>query len=315
MDNVGAGYNEGLYLVWGAATGRPARERLIDDGRHWRHAVPKLPTVVWVGNAFVFVVIAPLLVAAEWANPECPMAPAGCSPLRHRRTDWAFAAVQLALVPAVGLGTALGASAVVAHGPLHRVVASLPATATAVFAFLVADLVAYWTHRAEHRSRYMWRFHSVHHSSRRMDWLAGRRFHPVDVVLQPAVTVAVVAGLGVPLVDLAPYFFAAWLVTMLAHCNVSLPGRWLARAVVTPGYHRSHHERGREGSNFALVLPLMDMLFGTACFGAGARTFGAPYPVPESGFLALLGWGFGWPNRAQRVSTSTPVQNDTALAT
>jgi len=130
-----------------------------------------------------------------------------------------------------------------------------------------------------------------------------------------------VAGLGLPLVALAPWLFAAGVVTVLAHCNVAMPGRWIARVVVTPGYHRSHHERGRDGSNFALVLPVMDIVFGTASFEAGPRCFGTTGAVPERGFLALVGWGFGWrggarnAGRAQRVSTTSPAQNDAALAT
>jgi sterol desaturase/sphingolipid hydroxylase (fatty acid hydroxylase superfamily) len=187
--------------------------------------------------------------------------------------------------------------------------------ATSVFAFVVADLVAYWTHRAEHRSRYTWRFHSVHHSPPQLDWLAGRRFHPLDVVVEQILPVGVVAVLGVPLADLAPYLFATGVVTLLAHSNVAVPGRWLARVVVTPGYHRSHHERGRDGSNFALVLPVMDVLFGTASFQAGERSFGTNAAVPENGFVALLKWGFGLSVPAQRVSTSNPAQNDRALAT
>jgi sterol desaturase/sphingolipid hydroxylase (fatty acid hydroxylase superfamily) len=139
------------------------------------------------------------------------------------------------------------------------------------------------------------------------------------VVVEQLLPVGTVAALGVPLADLAPYLFAAGVVTLLAHSNVAVPGQWLARVVVTPGYHRSHHERGRDGSNFALVLPVIDVLFGTASFEAGARTFGTNAEVPESGFVALLRWGFGLrassAQPAQRVSTTSPAQNDRALAT
>lgn len=275
--------------------------------------------MVWVEYALVFLPLGPLLAVAEWANPECDFVPGGHVPLWRRHTDWAFVALQLALVPALALLVTWWAPALIAHGPLHTLTGSLPMVATSAFAFLVADLVAYWTHRAEHRWRYTWRFHAVHHSPPQLDWLAGRRFHPLDVVVEQLLPVGAVAALGVPLADLGPYLFAAGVVTVLAHSNVAVPGRWLARVVVTPGYHRSHHERGRDGSNFALVLPVLDVLFGTASFQAGARSFGTNAGVPESGFVALLRWGFGLrggsPGPAQRVSTTSPAQNDRALAT
>ena len=271
--------------------------------------------MLWAQYALMFALFAPLLATAEWANPECERREPP-PPWWRRGTDWAFAALQLALVPALAVGVNRWAPALVAHGPLHGVAASLPGTATAAGAFLVADFTAYWAHRGEHHFRAAWRWHSVHHSSVRLDWLAGRRFHPLDVVVQQVLPVGVVVALGVPLVALVPYFLVAGLVTLLAHCNVAVPGGWLARVVVTPGYHRSHHERGRAGSNFALVLPLSDILFGTASFERGPRRFGTAGPVPETGFVALLHWGFGGrPRAAQRASTSTPAQKDTALAT
>jgi sterol desaturase/sphingolipid hydroxylase (fatty acid hydroxylase superfamily) len=271
--------------------------------------------VTWVGDAAMFVVLAPLLAVAEWANPEPGTSSGARPPLRRRRTDWAFVALQLALVPAVAACITHWGPVLSAQGPWRGAAASLPLPVAALAAFLVADLVAYWLHRAEHHFCYMWRFHSVHHSARQLDWLSGRRFHPADVVLQQLVPVAAVAAIGVPLPALVPYFFVAGLVTLLAHCNIAVPGRWLRRVVVTPSYHRSHHESERDGSNFALVLPLMDMLFGTASFHLGPRSFGTAEHAPGTGFFSLLGWGFGWRGRAQRASTNSPTQKDTALAT
>jgi len=126
--------------------------------------------VVWVEYAVVFVVLAPLLVAAEWANPECDVAPGAQAPLWKRGTDWAFVGLQLALVPALALWVAKWAPAVIGHGPLHRLATSVPVVAKAVFAFVAAEFVAYWAHRAEHRFRCTWRFHSVHHSPPELDW-------------------------------------------------------------------------------------------------------------------------------------------------
>jgi sterol desaturase/sphingolipid hydroxylase (fatty acid hydroxylase superfamily) len=90
------------------------------------------------------------------------------------------------------------------------------------------------------------------------------------------VPVAAAAMLGVSPADLVPYLVIALVVTLFAHANLDVPvGVW-QRVVVTPGFHRSHHELGRESTNFAAVFPLLDVLFGTASFSVGERRFVDP---------------------------------------
>jgi sterol desaturase/sphingolipid hydroxylase (fatty acid hydroxylase superfamily) len=45
---------------------------------------------------------------------------------------------------------------------------------------LALDLVLYAIHRLKHRGGFLWRIHSVHHSSEQLDWLAAARAHPLD---------------------------------------------------------------------------------------------------------------------------------------
>jgi len=273
--------------------------------------------VAWADYAAVFALLAPLLLAAERANPETGERGRPAPVLRRRGTDWAFVGLQLTIVPAIGVGLARGAPELAARSPLHGAVVALPAWLAVVLAFGAADFAAYWAHRAEHRFACTWRFHSVHHSPRQLDWLAGRRFHPLDVLVQLVAPVGVASGLGFGLGALAPYLFTAGLVTLLAHADVRLPAGWWARAVVTTGYHRSHHEQGREGTNFALVLPFMDIVFGTASFEVGRRRFGTEGDVPGSGFWALLRWGVGAGrvHRAKTAMAASPVPRERALAT
>jgi len=195
----------------------------------------------------------------------------------------------------------------------------MPLPLIAIAAFLVADVVAYWVHRSEHKFGLLWRPHSIHHSATTVDWLAGFRFHPVDVVVEQVPPILLLAAVGVPLSAIAPYLFVAALVTLFAHCNVVVPGRILGRLVVVAPYHRSHHELGGDGHNFALVLPAVDVVFGTASFTVGDRHFGTDPAVPRSGFVSQLAWGFGFAGgagtAAQRETASSPIENDSALAT
>ncbi|MDA1266781.1 MAG: sterol desaturase family protein, partial [Planctomycetota bacterium] len=62
-------------------------------------------------------------------------------------------------------------------------VADLPFLVALPLAMLAADLFQYGAHRAFHSNRLLWRFHSVHHSIRTVDWLAGSRLHLVDILV------------------------------------------------------------------------------------------------------------------------------------
>src|SRR4029450_2881346 len=61
-------------------------------------------------------------------------------------------------------------------------------------------------------------------------------------------------------------FVVETIVGLPAHANIRfrLPG-WLHRFVVTPEFHRIHHADDRRlgNSNFSVVFPVWDMLFGT----------------------------------------------------
>jgi hypothetical protein len=58
-----------------------------------------------------------------------------------------------------------------------------PAWLQFVEIFVASDFPGYVFHRALHSYAWLWRFHQVHHSSEKMDWLANARLHPVDKLL------------------------------------------------------------------------------------------------------------------------------------
>jgi sterol desaturase/sphingolipid hydroxylase (fatty acid hydroxylase superfamily) len=171
--------------------------------------------------------------------------------------------------------------------------ARLPLSVQVPLAVLFVDLVGYWAHRALHAGL-LWRFHAVHHSARELDWLAGARNHPVGEVFS--------AGVGLStllLVGFDPRVLAVTaplgLFAVLLHANVPWgtgPLRWV---VATPLFHRWHHAHPdalpadrRGGVNFAGLLPVWDLLFGT--YHAPREqpaAFGADAPVPPR-FLAQL---------------------------
>ena len=60
-------------------------------------------------------------------------------------------------------------------------VQSLPFIVQFFLALFCTDVVQYWAHRAFHEKERLWMFHSIHHSTQAMDWLAGSRTHFVDM--------------------------------------------------------------------------------------------------------------------------------------
>lgn len=53
-------------------------------------------------------------------------------------------------------------------------VAAQPWWLQAIEVVVLSDLCVYWGHRLQHKVGFLWRFHSIHHSSEHLDWL-GRR--------------------------------------------------------------------------------------------------------------------------------------------
>ncbi len=130
---------------------------------------------------------------------------------------------------------------------------------------LVADLTQYVQHRAFHRIPFLWRFHAVHHSIERLDWLAGSRLHFMEVLFQRALVVAPVhlLGFGREAIDL--YVVFAGTITVFIHANLGIEFGWLRYVIATPAFHHWHHAAEEEARdvNFAVHLPVLDLLFGT----------------------------------------------------
>jgi sterol desaturase/sphingolipid hydroxylase (fatty acid hydroxylase superfamily) len=148
----------------------------------------------------------------------------------------------------------------------QEAVAAQPVWLQVVEIFLAVDLAAYWMHRAFHQVPWLWSFHAIHHSSLKLDWLAGSRMHLLDAVVMRAAMFLPVFVLG--FAPSALYVFLAIISfhAVFIHANVRWRFPYLRWAITTPEYHHWHHTSDEEGidKNFAVFLPLWDILFGTA---------------------------------------------------
>ncbi len=215
---------------------------------------------------------------------------------------WAFAPVVTKALTRVALFAVIAPLALFVWGKIDEdlirqgfgPVARLPLWVQAIAILLLADFAGYWMHRWLHGRR-LWRFHAIHHSSVDLDWLSSVRAHPVDGIISGVLTAIPILGLGFAPMAVAGIVPVLGLMGVLAHANVDWDWGPLRKVIVSPRFHRWHHtdvSAGRD-TNFAGLLPLWDILFGTYNMPRDQLpvSFGTKSPVP-SGFIGQLAFPF-----------------------
>jgi sterol desaturase/sphingolipid hydroxylase (fatty acid hydroxylase superfamily) len=172
---------------------------------------------------------------------------------------------------------------------------SLPLFVQVPLILLLADLLAYWTHRLFH-ARWLWPFHAIHHSSTAVDWLSSVRLHPVNDIVARVVQVLPLYWMGFSAGALAAFVPFLTFYALLLHANVNWSYGPLRFIVASPVFHRWHHTSEEEGldKNFAGLFPFIDLAFGTFYMPVGRQPqrFGIPGdPVPD-GLLRQLAHPF-----------------------
>lgn len=170
----------------------------------------------------------------------------------------------------IGLGAIIAGSVLLGHLVVPEAfrswLAAQPVWLQVLAGTVIADLFFYFGHRLQHEVPWLWDFHSVHHSSEQLDWLAAFRIHPIDQMIEKGSSLVPVFALGFsPAAIFTIAVIYQWQ-SILIHANVRLPVGWLKWLVATPLFHHWHHARDAAGhnKNFAAQLPLWDLVFGTA---------------------------------------------------
>lgn len=140
-----------------------------------------------------------------------------------------------------------------------------PIWAQVIILLLCADFVLYWSHRTFHEHPMLWKIHAVHHSVEHMDWMAGSRNHVVQMLVDRCLAMVPLYLLGASKEALDIYVGIAAFQAVYVHANVHIPVGPLRYIFCTPQYHHWHHssEAPAIDTNYAVHLPLFDMIFGT----------------------------------------------------
>jgi lathosterol oxidase len=171
---------------------------------------------------------------------------------------------------------------------LHEFIGAMPWLLQFFLAVVVADLAEWFIHWALHKVPFLWRFHSIHHSSKALDWIAGSRSHFVDdTLVRGFILVPMMLGFSQDII--VAYLIFVTLHATWTHCNFGPSLRWLEGFLVMPRYHHWHHSSQKEAldKNFAIHFPWIDRIFGTYYYPEEwPHSYGLDGEEIASGFLA-----------------------------
>jgi sterol desaturase/sphingolipid hydroxylase (fatty acid hydroxylase superfamily) len=167
---------------------------------------------------------------------------------------------------------------------LQNAIASQPIWAQFIATVIIADTAFYICHRLLHTVPWLWKFHAVHHSTLQMDWLATVRVHPLEQLVTKTCQIMPLYFLGFSAAALGVYALFSAAIAFFIHANINIKFGFLHWLIATPEFHHWHHadDPKAHDKNFAVQIPLLDLLFGTLYMPNGKMPddYGIPDPVP-----------------------------------
>lgn len=134
---------------------------------------------------------------------------------------------------------------------------------------LLLDLIgAYLAHLVQHKTKWMWRFHLIHHTDTWIDTTSANRHHPGESVIRFVFTVFAVVISGSPMWLVFLYQSMSVVFSQFNHANISLPEKLdkiISYFIVSPNMHKVHHHYvlPYTDSNYGNIFSIWDRLFGT----------------------------------------------------
>lgn len=138
-----------------------------------------------------------------------------------------------------------------------------------IIGLLLLDLIgAYLAHFTEHKVKFLWRFHLIHHSDTWIDTTSGNRHHPGESIIRFMFTILGILMVGSPMWMVFMYQTISVVSTQFTHANIALPKKidaFLSYFIVSPNMHKVHHhyKLPYTDSNYGNIFSIWDRIFGT----------------------------------------------------
>lgn len=134
---------------------------------------------------------------------------------------------------------------------------------------LLLDFIgAYLVHLIEHKVKFLWRFHLIHHTDTWIDTTSANRHHPGESVIRFVFTVLGVLIVGSPMWMVFLYQSLSVVFSQFNHANIPLPKKFdkiLSYFIISPDMHKVHHhyKLPYTDSNYGNIFSIWDRIFGT----------------------------------------------------
>jgi sterol desaturase/sphingolipid hydroxylase (fatty acid hydroxylase superfamily) len=155
------------------------------------------------------------------------------------------------------------------HWGLLTYLNQIPLIGYTILGLLGLDLIsAYFIHWLEHKVKFMWRFHLIHHTDIHVDTTTANRHHPGESLFRFIFTTLAVFILGAPVWMIMLYQALSVVLSQFNHANIRLPEKldqWLSLVIVTPNMHHVHHHYilPQTDSNYGNIFSIWDRIFRT----------------------------------------------------
>ncbi|OCC01797.1 hypothetical protein BA190_26650 [Labrys sp. WJW] len=179
-----------------------------------------------------------------------------------------------------------------------------------IIMFMFSDLGEFISHYTQHKNRYLWEFHKIHHSATFLTPLTASRVHPVGVLLDAVFiglcrvipVTLIVFFYGLSIVELlamqasASLIFSLLTLGTLQHTHFSISFGILDRIFISPRMHQVHHSVARKhwDKNMGSRLSIWDWIAGTAYLASRdeVQKYGIGTVEDERGDYQRVWWCF-----------------------
>lgn len=217
----------------------------------------------------MFILVGGLLFFSIWES-VAPLFSLSYKRLKHAGLNLFFTLTTILVnLPLAFLLVKTSDWAVANQTGLLYILPEMPSWLSTLIGIAVLDLIgAYTIHWLEHKVKWMWMFHLIHHTDQHIDTFSANRHHPGESVFRFVFTIIATAVVGAPMWMVFLYQSASVILSQFNHANIGLPEKLdkiLSYVIVTPDMHHVHHHYKQPftDTNYGNLFSIWDRLFGT----------------------------------------------------